>query len=337
VWKTVAGIDARFAWNTLFSVDVARTDSRYETYLRDVNLTLVGTSSEGRAMYGRGISGASLIPSRRDPAFGQVFEFSSRGGDHATALSVSAGKQWSNGSFAQLGYQWSRAVDVLTLTNPGAMLMFQNNPLDGTIDARRQTLSRDDIPHSLVASAMTRLPFAVQASLLLRAQSGRPFAYIVNGDANGDGVSNDLFYVPRDSTDILLTNPERWGELDQYIQRHRCLQDQRGRVMSRSSCRNPAIVTLDGRLAKTISFGADQRMEIGVDFFNLPNLLNHRWGLVRETAANQTFALLSVAAWDAAANRPRYKIDPGPIPVSNSALIDPSRWKIQLGARYWPR
>jgi hypothetical protein len=236
-------------------------------------------------MYGLPGATGSLTPSRPDPAFGQVLAYDSRGGDHSAAVSVSATKRWSNGSIGQVGYQWSRAVDVLTLFNPGGMLMFQNSALDGTIDARRQTRSGTDVPHSLVASAVARLPFAAQASFLLRAQSGRPYSYTMSGDANADGVSlNDLFHVPRDSADVSLTNHERWGELDRYVESHACLRAQRGRIMARNSCRNPAVLTLDGRLAKTVSLGGIQRMEIGVDVFNLPNLLNRDWGLVRETA-----------------------------------------------------
>ncbi len=307
-------------------------------YVRDANLTPTGTNAEGRAMYGLPGATGSLTPSRPDPAFGQVLAYDSRGGDHSAAVSVSATKRWSNGSIGQVGYQWSRAVDVLTLFNPGGMLMFQNSALNGTIDARRQTRSGTDVPHSLVASAVARLPFAAQASFLLRAQSGRPYSYTMSGDANADGVSlNDLFHVPRDSADVSLTNHERWGELDRYVESHACLRAQRGRIMARNSCRNPAVLTLDGRLAKTVSLGGIQRMEIGVDVFNLPNLLNRDWGLVRETASNQSVAMLGVSGWDPAFNRPQYKFLPGGLPVDNVALVDASQWKIQLGMRYWLR
>jgi hypothetical protein len=338
VWKSLVGIDAVLAWETSVSIDVVRTDARYQMYVRDANLTPTGTNAEGRAMYGSPGATGSLTPSRPEPALGQVLAYDSQGGDHSMAVSVSVTKRWSNGSIAQAGYQWSRAVDALTLFNPGPALMFQNSALDGTIDARRQTRSGTDVPHRLVASAVARLPFAAQASFLLRAQSGRPYAYTMSGDANADGVSlNDLFYVPRDSVDISLTNPERWGDLDRYVESHACLRAQRGRIMARNSCRNPAVLTLDGRLAKTVSLGGIQRMEIGVDVFNLPNLLSRDWGLVRETASNQSVAMLGVSGWDPVLDRPQYRFLPGGLPADNVALVDASRWKVQLGIRYWLR
>jgi carboxypeptidase family protein/TonB-dependent receptor-like protein len=340
VWKFLAGVDAAMAWGTSVSIDAVGTDARYEMYVRDVNLAPTGTNAEGRAMYGTITAGGSVTPSRPEQALGQVLAFSSQSGDRSTALSVSAIKRWGNGSIAQVGYQWSHALDVLTLGNASALLMFQNNPIDGTIDARRQTRSWQDVPRSLSASAVANLPFMTQASFLLRVQSGRPFAYTVGGDPNADGVSanngssNDLFYVPRDSADISLTTPERWGELDQYIESHACLRGQRGRIVARNSCRNPAVFTLDGRLAKTVSVGGN-RLEIGANIFNLPNLINHRWGFFRQATALPGLNLLTVAGWDAASNRPTYKfIDPLP---ADKADVNASRWQIQLGMRYWPR
>ena len=76
--------------------------------------------------------------------------------------------------------------------------------------------------------------------------------------------------------------------------------------------------------------------------FNLPNLLDKRWGLVRESSSTEAKRqLLRVRTnnnWDPVANRPRYEVFTGgdnPLPPSrNTVLIDESRWRIQLGGRY---
>ena len=303
-----------------------------------MNLTFTGTNAEGRAMYGTVTPKGKLLPTRPDPAFAQILELGSRGADRSTAVSVSASKRWSNGSVAQVGYQWSRATDAMTLFNPGAALAFQNSAIDGTIDARRQARSGVDIPHSLVASAIARLPFALSASFLMRAQSGQPYAYTIKQDVNADSVAgNDLFYVPRDSADISLTAPEKWSAINAYIDGEACLREQRGRIMARNSCRNPAVITLDVRLAKSITLGDVQGLEVGLDVFNVANLLDHDWGLARSTTAKETVAFLAAPGWDASVNRPKYGLLPIGLPARRQVQPDPSRWKIQLGMRYWPR
>jgi len=65
--------------------------------------------------------------------------------------------------------------------------------------------------------------------------------------------------------------------------------------------------------------------------------LNHGSGLVRETTGREETQLLTVVGWDGAANRPRYRIptSSGQLAVRrNGIVVDASRWRMQLGARY---
>lgn len=96
---------------------------------------------------------------------------------------------------------------------------------------------------------------------------------------------------------------------------------------------------LDGRIAKSFGGSNSRRVEVSADLFNIPNLVNHRWGIVRETSSREDVALMSVGGWDDAHNRPKYSvaIPPNGVPILPSidrAVIDASRWSIQLGARY---
>ena len=340
VIKAVLGIDADMGRGVSASLDVVTTTGRRQAYLRDVNLREIGTSAEGRAMYGTILSATQVSPARRDPALAQVLEVSGRGGDRSVAVSLTAAKHWRNGSLAQAGYQWSRATDAMIHRNPNATLAYANSPIDGTIDDRRRTRSGLDVPHNFVATVVGRLPHSMDASLLFRAQSGRPYAYVTSGDANGDSVTtNDLFYVPRDAGDITLANPTHYGALHRFIESEPCMREQRGRTMARNSCRNPAVVTLDARLAKRVSMRASQALEVSLDIFNVPNLLDRDWGLVKETAAREQLPLINIAGWDAVANRPAYRVPTNAdsravLPRRRAVVVDASRWQIQLGARY---
>ena len=220
--------------------------------------------------------------------------------------------------------------------------MFQSNPIDGTIADRRLRRSARDIPHNLVVAAIVPTAFGITASMFLRARSGTPFAYSVEGDANGDGTAlNDLAYVPRDSVDITLTNPAAYRALEAYIEASACLRSQRGRIMARNTCRNPSVQSLDVRVARR--FAATSRgAELSVDVINLPNLLRSEWGRVRETTSREVVELLAVQGWDAANDRPRYAVRTaggtvvalpvlGAVSTTDGSIA--SRWRIQVGAR----
>lgn len=102
--------------------------------------------------------------------------------------------------------------------------------------------------------------------------------------------------------------------------------------MARNSCRNPPVRSLDMRFAKRLRLGTVRGAEVGVDVFNLPNLLQRDWGVVRETATAEGVGLLSVSGWDALANRPRYSVA-NPLPGREHVVPDASRWRMQLSAR----
>jgi len=239
-----------------------------------------------------------------------------------------------------IGYTWTRTMDVMGLLGFHGQVFLRNNPLEGTLTSRRLARSARDIPHNLVATAIFPVAAGFRGGLFFRARSGTPWAFTVGGDANADGASgNDFAYIPRDSSDLSLRNPAAFHALDDLIARLVCVRSQRGRIMARNSCRNHSVMMLDARIAKSINQKSARRVELSADMFNLPNLLNRRWGIARETSDREFVPLMTVVGWDAAHNRPQYSIaipaGGAPIlPSIDKAIVDASRWRIQIGARY---
>ena len=321
------------------TVDVIHTRTRNAPFMRDMNLIDVGTNAEGRVMYGSITTSGAALPSRLDSvAFGPVYRFENRSADRSTSLTLELQKTWTSG-LLQVGYNWSRSDDLMSMSGLNGLIIMGLNPLDGSMTNRRLRRSARDIPHNFVVTAVMPSAFGVTAAALLRARSGTPYSYTVGGDANtvggdanADGFANDLAYVPRDSLDVSLSQATSYGALNGFIESEACLREQRGQIMARNSCRNPAVMSLDMRFAKRLHLATMRGAEIGVDIFNLPNLLRGDWGIVRETATAEGLGLLSVSGWDAAANRPRYTVL-DPLPSREHVVSDVSRWRMQLSAR----
>ena len=65
--------------------------------------------------------------------------------------------------------------------------------------------------------------------------------------------------------------------------------------------------------------------------FNVLDLVDNDWGLVKETGRQESAFLLAYDGWDAMKNRPIYRVT---TPQRNAVVVDESRWRIQIGARY---
>ncbi|MBA3671629.1 MAG: TonB-dependent receptor [Gemmatimonadaceae bacterium] len=317
------------------SMDIIHTRTRNTPFLRDMNLAETGVNFEGRVMYGRIANrGAAfdVIPSRLDSAaFGPVYGFENRSMDRSTSVTVELQKKWAAGLF-QVGYNWSRSDDVMSFSGNLGPNIMAANPIDGSMTARRLRRSARDIPHNLVVTAIVPTAFGISASAFLRARSGTPYAYQAAGDPNADGFANDLAFIPADSLGMSFSSSSSFAALNSFIEGEACLRDQRGQIMARNSCRNHHVTTLDMRFAKRLRVGKVKNVEVGVDVFNLPNLLRSDWGIVRETSSAEGVILLSVSGWDALANRPRYTV-PSLLPSRDHVVTDASRWRMQLSAR----
>jgi hypothetical protein len=336
--KVALGIDRELAPGWLGTVELLYTRGVWQLYYSDVNLKpplSVEAREGGRAMYGTIDTRGLGHPYRRDSTLLQVIRVSNRSGDQAYSIAARLERRFRS-SHLSATYAYAHARDLFSLNNFNARPTLQGTPLDGTLEDRRLATSLFDTPHRLTITATFQVPLDIGASFLYSGGSGTPFSYIVNGDANADGigervVKNDIVYVPRDSGDITLAPGSSYAQLNSFINGERCLREQRGRILRRNSCRNPWVGGLNARLSRMVRVRDGQLLEIDADVFNVLNLLNSRWGLYRYTVFGASVQMLGLRGYDALNQRGIYAFMPV---VRNRVLEDASRWKVVLSARY---
>jgi hypothetical protein len=346
--KLALGMDRRFPWGVVATIDFLYTRAVHQLYITDANLgapTGAASGEGGRVLYGtiRGTTLKTLAtnPAWRDTSFGEgeVYRVSNRDGDHSFALSTQLRKRFGETLALYASYAYSRAQDRMSLVNFPARANFSNTPLDGTLSDRRLRPSFFETPHKVSVGA-TLVLSRVQLSLLYMGASQPPYTYVIDGDANADGVgspgslSNDIVYVPRDSQDITLTTPADWAMLDDFIQAQPCLRDQRGRIMARNSCRNGWLGSLNARLTTTVPMTGGQHIDIIADIFNVPNLMSSQWGRHRDVTIGPTLKMLRLTGWDTTTPNARGIYELLPLPKRGVATDAASRWRLQLGLRY---
>ena len=347
--KLSLGIDRRLPWGVVGTLDFLYTKSKNTLYIQDNNLagvvdesTLTYATGEGnRARYGvNNLGTGSATANKQTAAFGNVLEHLNKSEDYVFSGTIQLQKRFSNGVEFNGGYTYSDAKDVMSLTSSIAFSNYGFATLNGLLNDRDLTTSAFSRPHRVVLSGTVNLPADFDFSLIYSGVSGSPFGYVINGDANADGVGgsnrefNDMFYIPRDRDDITMygaTPAASYDSLANFINGQACMRNQRGQIMERNSCRNPWINSLDARLQKVVPTFNGQTMVLSLDVFNLLNMIDKDWGLVKQTSAFEGQSMVRLRGWDPLYNRGVYSLA---LPILNR--VDPisSVWRIQLGGKY---
>jgi hypothetical protein len=345
------GLDHRLPGNAVVSADVLYGLGVNQFAYADANLASpVGAAAGegGRPMYGSvGIDGVG-IPVRRDPAFGSVTYVRHGSGNRSLSLSIQLQKRLGSRGRLDVGYGWNRSRDRQSVSEYEPLANLGITPLEGTHENRRLGVSFFDNGHKIHGIASLDLPLRTTLSLLYTGGGGAPYSYVIEGDANADGLGasaltgfNDLVYVPRRAVpggDIVLVtaggipaSAQVYATLDSLIDAVPCLRERRGRLAARNGCRNGWVGFLNGRASTVLPLAPGHNVEVEVDAFNLPNLLNHRWGRYAQVTAGPSVRLLRLVGSDPAGQRGVYQL----LTLPRPQIIDNvSRWRFQLTARY---
>ena len=353
-FRVSLGADHRLPWGMVATVDFLYSKNVNQLYIEDANLVPQGANSEGRFMYGTiGASGTGsfvatptrLTPASGAEAIGAAVLHSNTPLGRTYSGTVQLQKSFAGGVQFNAGYTYSNSKDAISLTSSQAFSNYQFAAVDGPLNDRNLRTSFFHVPHKLTLSGTVNLPLRTALSLIYIGRSGDPYSWIVNGDANADGVNgNDLPFIPSAPGEITLADPTQYAALDEFIESQDCLRENRGRIMERNSCQNPWQNYLNARLATTIPTIGSQGLELSLDLFNLLNFIDRDWGLYKQVSEFEGGPrFLNAAGFDATNNRPIYRFTApaviettvfGENPSGAQSGVNRSRWTMQLGARY---
>jgi len=364
--RATLGFDRR-----LFGGLVATFEGLYSKTLNQfffVNRNLVaprGVDKRGRVLYGDTIrlNGQSLptIPpqvlAHGGPSrFTEAFDIINQSKDYAYNLTFQLAKRYSNNWQGTVSYTRSRARDVQSFTSSTHISNWRfGRTYAGSQLEPTTAVSLFDQPHKFAMSGTrTVTPFGdltTDLSFVFQRTSGPPFDYVYGGfsgagDLNADGSQgNDLVYVPRDARDPAeirfrqsgsITPAQQAEAFERYITNSKCLSANRGRILSRNTCRNPTQTTLDLSIRQNLPMFGRHRVSAQLDFFNFGNAINSDWGHLRSAGGFSTVNLLTHVAQtgiDPKVADPifTFNVNQREFRTGDSAF---DYWRAQMGFRY---
>jgi hypothetical protein len=240
--------------------------------------------------------------------------------DYAYNLTAQLRKRYADNWEALVAYTFSRARDVQSFTSSTALSNAQfGRTLVGPQELPYTGISLFDQPHKINAMITRTIEwkrnFGTDVTLVYSGVSGAPHDYVYSSsggsssDMNGDGYNtNDLFYVPKNALDPAEIQFRTQGartpaiqaqDLENFIASSDCLSGQRGKIMTRNSCRNPFTHLLDVSVRQQLPAVRGERVSVQWDIFNFGNLINKNWGKQPLTPAtiNSNVPLVSHVGW----------------------------------------
>ncbi len=300
------GLDRELPWSIIATLDAVYTRAIHQVALEDINLGSERTEPiEPRLGYPGGIGTRPifgvprllpdrfgvLTPQRRWDEYGRIIRVGNRSRNAAFAVAAEVQRRFSDRLDFRLAYSFTRAVDTRTLLYQDATRNYGLTPVRYDPGRPEPRLSGYDRPHRVMGTVWSRLASwgdGLDAGIVFVGQSGLPYSYVYDTDMNGDGFPgpgaaaeayNDLVYIPINTSEV-LTDVVSTAMLFQLVAAEPCLQETRGAIVARNTCRTPWSNRLDLRLSQGLRLPTG-RLSITADVLNVLNLLNRDWGLLR--------------------------------------------------------
>jgi hypothetical protein len=216
--------------------------------------------------------------------------------------------------------------------------------VDGPNNATVQR-SQYVMPNKVIGSISYRIPYLndhMSSTIGLFYTGFTPYGntFRYSNDMNGDGVTNDLIYIPKERGDIVFTSAADEDTFFAFMEQDSYLSKHKGKYAEAYSARAPWVNRLDLRFVQDFSIksgNSKNTLQLSLDILNAGNLLNSKWGVYKNMAASNYGAILKYAGRDAN-NVPSFSMvqvdNAYPTTTYSTYLNIDQTWRLQIGLRY---
>jgi hypothetical protein len=348
MWTTNIAIDQRLPWDMVGTFEFIYGKDINNIYMQNMDVPVATEFlADGRPNYQGQRNNA-------DPNFlgRSIYVLSNTDEGRNYNITVQLRKAWESGLGLGLSYAYLDATNTLKSTEIASVL-WSGQPTPGNPNLPIAAPSEFGQRHRIVAtgtyaerwSDLLRTSFGLFWEFAegnsFRGAGGNRYSFIYSGDVNGDGANNDLIYIPESASDINLADPGQWNALDAFIEQDKYLSQHRGEIAERFGLLNPWYTDLSLRILQDFIFGSGEKenvLQVSFDFENLLNMFSSSWG-VRQVASSAALNPL-IFTGNIDGNEPEFLVNDA---IASGALTETfeddlgefSRWRIQLGIRYF--
>ncbi|HMR91161.1 MAG TPA: hypothetical protein PKC69_02560, partial [Chitinophagaceae bacterium] len=166
----------------------------------------------------------------------------------------------------------------------------------------------DALPHRVVGAISYRKEYlkhlATTVSLYYSGSSQGRYSFTYSADVNGDGIGNDLLYVPNNASElnfapftsggVTFTAADQAAAFNKLISNSKYLDKTRGSIADRNGALMPWYNRIDMKFLQDIFVNvgkAKNTVQLSLDIVNLANMINSDWGIRKQLITNASTPL----------------------------------------------
>jgi hypothetical protein len=300
-----------------------------------------------------------------DPTYSAVYVGSNTNEGNSYSITASFAKQFDTGLFTSLSFNYGDANGLNEGTSSqnssqwrGQMTqaLGRNDPVYGRSDFALGTRLMALISQKIKWGGNDNL--ATTISLFYDGMAGSPYSYVIGGNG-GRNINNDngstsnnraLVWIPADASEIRLVDymsggqtisaATQWEQLNAFIEADSYLSEHRGQYAEKNSNYMPYTSFLDLSIRQDLGVLLGEKvhkLQLSLDVFNLPNLINSEWGVRYSVPGNfNNFFLYDFAGYESDGTTPKFNFTYGDRTGKDAFNLSDlsSRWQMRLGVRY---
>jgi len=318
-WRSNIGVDRRLPWGLIGTVDyIYNRDVNAPVYL-NANLPAANSAYTGVDNRPRWVATATSPACAATGNVGGCFQrLNNTPGNQVTAAYVikNQSENWSQNISGALtknlthgfsfkgGFNYGVSKSMVEPSSTAATSWGSGNPI--VFDPNNPALAysaNSPGKRIFLAANYTAQYFGFGAttfSVFYDGHTNGNTSYVFAGDANGDTQTNDLIYIPRDTSEMnfrplivagrTYTAAEQATAFEQVIQSDKYMRSHRGQYAERNAVFLPMVHRTDFSVSQDLfaTLGGHRHSgQVRLDITNFTNLLNSDWGVGRRVINTQ--------------------------------------------------
>lgn len=345
IWKTSLAVDYQLP--TSFPLSVTG-EFIYNKNINAVTLENINIKDPSNWEHFNGADNRLIYPSDYTYVSGKnavVLTNTSKG--HGYTANVTVNAQPVEDLNMMLAYTHTESKEISGLPGSDPVSTWQGMlTIDGPNFATVQR-SRYVVPDKVIAAINYNLPFRhkgllrkTSLNLFYSGYSASGYSFAYTNDMNGDGINNDMMYIPKDDSEIKFKNEADRTAFWNFVDQDSYLKNHKGEYAEAYAARAPWVHRFDLRITEDFSFKAgktEHHFQLSLDFMNIGNMINSKWGVMKNASSSNGCRILKHEGMDD--NKTpifsMYKIN-GEYPTETYSYnrIYTECWKMQVGIRY---